>query len=184
MSLIPSSVQGAPNDNYFVESDGGILRGPIVVPDEGGYGAAAAALTLSNAVTDPSANALRVSHFVPAASGGGLSVGLYQAFMYGPSVGGVFNSNNLFIGRGLGNGSTAFGFNNNGPLDPARMGKITGTGAAQVVAVTSITAASTVRLAFVAGTAAAADPVITIVPNTSFSLTLPAGAVYNYEVIA
>jgi hypothetical protein len=184
MSLIPSSVQGAPNDNYFVESDGGILRAPTIVPDEGNYGAAAAALSLANGVSDPSANFMLVRHYVPAANGGGLSVGLYQVFMYGPSIGGIYNTGQLFSGRGLGNGYPVLAFNNGGPLDATRMGKITGTGAAQVVAVTSITAASTVRLAFVAGTAAAADPVITIVPNTSFSLTLPAGAVYNYEVIA
>jgi hypothetical protein len=127
---------------------------------------------------------MRVVHYVPALTGGGLQVGLYQAFMYGPSVGGPFNTGYLFSGRGLGNGYTVFGFNNAGPNDAARMGKIVGTGALQVVNVPSITAASTVRLAFVAGTPAAADVLIVIAPNVSFSLTLPAGAVFNYEVIA
>jgi len=184
MSLIPSSVQGAPNDNYFVAVDGGVMRAPTILPAEGNFGAAAAELAMFNGITDPSLNPMRVIHYVPAELGGGLEPGLYQAYMYGPSVGGVYNTGYLFEGAGMGNGYAVFGFNNAGPLDATRMGKITGTGAAQVVPVLSITAASLVRLAFVAGTAAAADPVITIVPNTSFSLTLPAGAVYNYEVIA
>lgn len=183
MSLIPSSVQGAPNDPYFVAVDDGVLRAPTILPAEV-LGAAAAALSISNAVTDPSLNPMEVVHYVPAVAGGGLTPGLYQVFMYGPSIGGAFNTAQLFSGRGLGNGSSVLAFNNGGPLEATRMGQITGTGAAQVVAVPSITAASIVRLAFVAGTAAAANPVITIVPNTSFSLTLPLNAVYNYEVIA
>jgi hypothetical protein len=184
MSLIPSSVQGAPNDNYFVAVDGGVMRDPVILPSEGNFGAASAALSMFNGITDPSLNPMRVIHYVPAVTGGGLQVGLYQAYMYGPSVGGALSTGYLFSGRGLGNGYAVFGFNNAGPNDAARMGKITGTGALQVVNVSSITAASTVRLAFVAGTAAAADVAITIVPNTSFSLTLPLNAVYNYEVIA
>jgi hypothetical protein len=63
------------------------------------------------------------------------------------------------------------------------MGKITGTGAVQTINTASITASSLVNLAFVGGTPAAADVAITITPNTSFSLTLPLNAVYNYEVI-
>jgi len=183
MSLIPSAVQGAPNDNYFTAVDGGVMRAPTILPAEGNFGAAAARLAMDNGVTDPSLNPMEVIQYVPAVAGGGLVPGLYQTYMYGPSVGGN-NVGYLFEGRGLGNNYTVFGFNNGGPSDAGRMGKITGTGAAQAVSVTSITAASTVRLAFVAGTAAAADPVITIVPNTSFSLTLPLNAVYNYEVIA
>jgi hypothetical protein len=183
MSLIPSSVQGAPNDNYFTETDLGVMRAPTILPNTGNFGAAAAQLSMSNAVTDPSLNRMEVIHYVPAVTGGGLQVGLYQAFMYGPSVGGNFNTGYLFYGQGLGNGYTVFGLNRARPLDATRMGKITGTGAAQVVAVPSIVAGSLVNLAFVGGTPAAADVAITITPNTSFSLTLPLNAVYNYEVI-
>ena len=183
MSLIPSSVQGAPNDNYFVAVDGGVMRAPTVLPAEGNFGAAAAELAMFNGITDPSLNPMRVIHYVPAVAGGGLTPGLYQTFMYGPSLGGN-NIGQLFSGRGLGNNWAVFGFNNAGPLDAARIGKIVGTGALQVVNVSSITAQSIVRLAFVAGTPAPADVLIVIAPNVSFSLTLPAGAVYNYEVVA
>lgn len=183
MSLIPTADMGAAGDNYYVAADGGVLRAPTILPAEGNFGAASAELNMFNGITDPSLNPMRVVHYVPAVAGGGLTPGLYQAFMYGPTIGGN-NIAYLFYGSGLGNNNAVFGFNNAGPLDAARMGKITGTGAAQVVAVPSIVASSRVRLAFVAGTPAAADPVITIVPNTSFSLTLPAGAVYNYEVVA
>ena len=174
---------GAPNDNYFVAADNGVMRAPTILPAEGNFGAAAARLAMDNGVTDPSLNPMEVIHYVPAVAGGGLVPGLYQAYMYGPSIGGN-DIGYLFYGRGLGNNYTVFGFNNAGPSDAGRMGKIVGTGALQTVNVSSITAASTVRLAFVAGTPAAADVLIAIVPNTSFSLTLPAGAVYNYEVIA
>jgi hypothetical protein len=183
MSLIPTADMGAPGDNYFVAADGGVARALTILPAEGNFGAASAELSMFNGVTDASLNPMRVIHYVPAVAGGGLTPGLYQAFMYGPSVGGAFNTGYLFSGRGLGNGYTVFGFNNAGPNDAARMGKIVGTGAAQVVACASIVAGSRVNLAFVAGTAAAADVAITITPNTSFSLTLPLNAVYNYEVI-
>jgi len=184
MSFVPSAVQGAPGDNYFVSVDGGVARALTILPAEGNFGAASAELSMFNGITDPSLNPMRVIHYVPAVAGGGLTPGLYQAYMYGPSVGGALSTGYLFSGRGLGNGYAVFGFNNAGPLDAARMGKITGTGAVQVVNCSSIVAGSLVNLAFVGGTPAAADVAITIVPNTSFSLTLPAGAVYNYEVIA
>lgn len=183
MSLIPTADAGAANDNYFAAADEGVLRAPRIVPNTGNYGASSAQLIMSNDITDPSAHPMTVIHYVPAVTGGGLSPGLYQTFMYGPDVGGN-NIGYLFSGAGLGNNYAAFGFNNAGPNDAARMGKIVGTGALQVVNVPSITAASRVRLAFVAGTPAAADPVIAISANTSFSLTLPLNAVYNYEVIA
>ena len=61
---------------------------------------------------------------------------------------------------------------------------LVGTGAAQAVAVPGITAASIVRLSFVAGTPAVAAPAITITPGVGFSLTLPLASVYNYVVIS
>ena len=70
------------------------------------------------------------------------------------------------------------------PLDPARLGVITGTGAPQNVAVPSIVLGSQVVVSYVGGAAAlAAPPVIAVTPNTGFAITLPAGAIYNYEVI-
>jgi len=183
MSLIPSSVQGAAGDNYFTETDVGVARQLTILPNTGSFGAASAELIMDNAVTDPSLNAMRVVHFVPVVSGGGLQVGEYQCYMYGPSVGGASNTAELFSGVGTGNGYAVMAMNRGRPLEPGRMGKITGTGAVQVVACGSIVAGSLVNLAFVGGTPAAADVAITIVPNTSFSLTLPLNAVYNYEVI-
>jgi hypothetical protein len=182
MSLIPTADMGAPGDNYFVAVDGGVARALTILPAEGNFGAASAELNMFNGITDPSLNPMRVVHYVPAVTGGGLQVGLYQAFLYGPSIGGN-NIAYLFYGQGLGNNNAVFGMNRARPLDSARMGKIVGTGALQTVACGSIAAGSLVNLSFVAGTPAPADVLIAIAANTSFSLTLPAGAVYNYEVI-
>jgi len=182
MSLIPSSVQGAAGDNYFAETDGGVVRALTVLPSTGNFGAAAAELAMSNNLAPADPGRMEVIHYVAAAAGGGLVPGLYQTYMYGPSIGGN-NTAYLSYGQGLGNNNAVVGINRARPLDAGRMGKIVGTGAVQSVGCGSIVAGSLVNLAFVAGTPAAADVVVTIVPNTSFSLTLPAGAVYNYEVI-
>lgn len=185
MSLIPSAVQGAPGDNYFPLMDRGVARGLSLFPLEDGFGNDAATLSINNGgVTDPSGHAMNVVHYVARKLGGGLTPGLYQVFMYGPDVSAGQPIGYLMEGAGTGNGNAVLGFNNAGPLDATRMGKITGTGAPQTVPVPSITAASLVRLSFVAGTPAVADPAVTIVADTSFSVTLPAGAVYLYEVIA
>jgi hypothetical protein len=183
MSLIPSADAGAPGKIYFSAAENGIMRGPSIFPLEGNYGAGAATLSMHNGgVTDPSGHKMNVIHYVTAKTGGGLEAGTYQCFMYGPDVGDS-GIGELFIGLGMGNGYAMMGMNRAGPLEPGRMGKITGTGAPQVVNSASITAASIVNLAFVGGTPAAGDVAITITPNTSFTLTLPLGAVYNYEII-
>jgi hypothetical protein len=123
-----------------------------------------------------------VVHYVPAVAGGGLTPGAYQAYLYGPSVGGN-NIGELFYGNGLGNNWTVLSMNRGFPLDAARLGSITGTGASQNVAVLSIASSSRVGLSFVGGTAAPAFPLVTITPNVGFAVSLPAGACYNYEVI-
>ena len=182
MSLIPTADAGAPGANYFPYADGGILRSPTVLPSIDGSGGAAG-LTIDNGgVTNPPGNAMKVVHFASATTAGGLVAGTYQVFMYSPNVGGNGISE-LMSGGGLGNNYTVLKFNSGGPMDAARDGKITGTGAPQVIACPSIVAGSAVNLAFVGGTAAAADVAITIVPNTSFSLTIPLGSVYNYTVV-
>jgi hypothetical protein len=182
MSLIPSADAGAPSVNYFPAAQGGVMRAPTILPAEGNFGAAAARLTINNGVTDPSGDPMFVVHYVTGTSGGGLTAGHYQCFMYGPDVSGS-NIGELFDAYGLGNNACAMSLNRAAPLDGARMGKITGTGALQAIAVPSITASSVVNLSFVGGTPAAGDVLYVIAANTSFSLTLPAGAVYNYEVI-
>lgn len=172
MSLIPSSVQGAAGDNYFMTDVNGVASALTIVPVSSGN---PAALGLNNQISG--ANAMSAVQFCGIAGSA-----RYEIDMYGPSVGGS-NVGLLLYGQGLGNGSCSLVFNNGGPLDAARVGKITGTGAPQVVAVPSILASSNVSLAFVGGTPAAADVPIVIVANTSFSLTIPLGAVYNYTVV-
>lgn len=180
MSLIPSSDQGAAGVNYFALRSFGGMVDPVIVPSIAGQGSAK--LIMNNNVTDPSGAPMYIEHYVTATTGGGLSAGHYQVYMYGPSVG-SFPIGELFDAAGVGNGYCIMALNRGAPLDAARMGKITGTGAPQTVNVPSILAGSLVNLAFVGGTPAAADVAITIVPNTSFSLTLPAGCVMNYEVV-
>ena len=145
MSLIPSSVQGAAGDNYFVETDVGIARQLKILPNSGNFGAAAAELSLDNGLASTDPNRMQVIHYVPVVPGGGLVPGTIQAFMYGPSVGGN-NIGYLYYGIGLGNNNAVLGMNRARPLDAGRMGKITGTGAVQVVNCSSIVAGSTVNL--------------------------------------
>jgi hypothetical protein len=128
------------------------------------------------------ASPMNVVHFVPTVAGGGLQPGLYQIFMYGPSIGGN-NIGELSPARGAGNTYALLSFNADAPLDPTRRGSIIGTGAPQVVASPSITAGSAVYLSFVGGTPAAGAVPATIVPSTSFSVTLPVAAAYNYEIV-
>jgi hypothetical protein len=181
MSLIPTADQGAPGVNYFVAADGGVARNLTILPTDVPLTATgeSAVFAMNNG---GGASPMNVVQYVTTTAGGGLQPGLYQIYMYGPSVGGS-NISPLMTGQGIGNGYTVMKFNAGGPLDATRDGKITGTGAPQVIACPSILAGSSVNLAFVGGTAAAADVAITIVPNTSFSLTIPLGAVYNYEVV-
>jgi hypothetical protein len=130
--------------------------------------------------TDPS-NATRVIHYMPYTTGGGLTQNHYQLFMYGASVGGSDIAECWDIAS-IGNNYAMMSINRAIPLDSTRIGTIVGTGALQTVACPSITPGSLVQLAFVAGTPAVAQPVIVNSP-TGFSLTLPAGAVYNYEIV-
>lgn len=181
MSLIPTADQGAPSGNYFALRSFGGMVAPVVLPQIAGEGAAG--LTIDNKITDLSDNdRMAVTHYVAATTGGGLSAGHYQAFLYGPQVGGN-NIGELFDSAGVGNNYCIMSMNRARPIDATRMGSITGTGAPQTIACPSITAGSLVQLGLVAGTPAVALPVITIAANTSFTLTLPAGAVYSYEVI-
>jgi hypothetical protein len=172
MSLIPSSVQGASGDNYFMTDVNGIASAVTIVPTVAGN---PAALGLNNQIAG--ANAMNAVQFCGIAGSA-----RYEIDMYGPSVGGT-NVGLLLYGQGLGNGTCSLVSNDGGPLDASRVGKITGTGAPQVIACPSILVSSNVSLAFVGGTPAAADVPVTIVPNTSFSVTLPLGAVYNYTVV-
>jgi hypothetical protein len=181
MSLIPNSDQGAPGDNYFVAADGGFARNLTILPTDVPLTVVgeSAVFAMNNG---GGVSPMNVVHYVNTVAGGGLVPGTYQIYMYGPSIGPAGVSP-LMSGQGLGNNYAVLNFNAGIPLDATRLGKITGTGAPQVIACPSIVVGSAVNLAFVGGTAAAADVAITIVPNTSFSLTIPLGAVYNYTVV-
>jgi len=183
MSLVPSSASSVEGSYYFPLATGGTLQAPTIIPFGPNIGAGV--MEMRNYVqyaSDPS-NSTHVVHYMSKITDEGLQANHYQLFMYGIPVGGN-GVGECWDVVPLGNNRCAMSFNNDGPLELDRMGKITGTGASQAVACLSISLGSTVRLAFVAGTPAGADPVITINAGVGFSLTLPAGAVYNYEVIS
>lgn len=181
MSVVPSSASSVEGSYYFPLAVNGILRQPISIPVNEGMSGTLEIRNYDAFFADPS-DSTRVIHYMTKTAGGGLSANHYQLYMYGVPVGGN-NIGECWDIVPLGNNRCAMAFNNDGPLEDDRMGKITGTGALQAVSCLSISLSSTVRLAFVAGTPAGADPVIAITAGTGFSLTLPAGAVYNYEVI-
>lgn len=178
MSLCPSVVSGDAKVPYFLLSPAvnSVLQQPEVEPAPG---QAAAVLTISNSATAPNTY---VNHYMPNTSGGGLTAGHYQCFLYGASVGGN-NIAEVFDVYGNGNNDAILRFNAGVPLDSARIGTITGTGAAQNVAVLSCGALSQVQFAYVGGAAAAgAAPAATITSGVGFAVTLPAGAIYSYVV--
>lgn len=177
MSLCASSVAGHPEDNYFVADANGVLAAPRIVPLPG---ASAAQMLIDNAL-GANPNAAYVSHFMPVTSGGGLSAGHYQVFLYSPQVGGG-NIGQVFDAAGNGNGEALLSCNFGRPLDPARIGTFTGTGAPLVVACTSTSASSSVQCSFQGGALPAGAPVITLQAGVSFTVTAAAGSIYQYVV--
>lgn len=157
------------------------MQGPVINPISVGGAGTLDMRNYQTFATDPS-NATRVIHYMPYTTGGGLSQNHYQLFMYGTAVGGNGIAECWNITPG-GNNRAFMAFNNDGPLEGDRMATITGTGSSQLVACLSIANTSLVRLFFVAGTPAPSNPAITMTPGVGFNVTLPAGAVYNYEVI-
>ncbi len=176
MALLPPSGTHKNPDAYaFAQVSGGNLISPSVVPSASQD---AATLALYNGVTP----ATYVAHYMSRNTDEGLIANHYQAFLYGVPVGGNGVAE-IFDVAGLGNNWAIMSMNRGGPLDAARMGSFTGTGAALNVAVPSIVAGSLVRLAFVAGPVALAVPAVVITPNVGFSVNALAGAIYNYEVV-
>ncbi len=180
MSVVPtaSSVEGS---YYFPLRVGGILKQPLINPVAEGQPGELEIRNYDVFASDAS-NATRVIHYMTKTSGGGLEQNAYQLFMYGASVGGNTIAECWKISP-AGNNRALMSFNNDGPLEGDRLATITGTGSAQSVACLSILSTSLVRLAFVAGTPAPSNPAVAITPGVGFSLTLPAGAVYNYEIV-
>jgi hypothetical protein len=176
MSLCPSCVSGSPLQPYSPNYQRGNLENPVVEPLPGNP---TAALVITNS---KSAGNTYVEHYMVNTTGGGLIANHYQAYLYGASVGGN-NIAGIFDVYGNGNNDAIMSLNLGVPLDPARIGTITGTGAAQNVAVLSCSASSVVQFAYVGGAAAAgAAPVATITNGVGFAVTLPAGAIYSYVV--
>lgn len=182
MSILPSTSYGSPAVPYYVPYAQGIMQAPVINPL--GPNAAAATLDMRNYqvfAADPS-NSTFVRHYMTYTTGGGLEQNTYQLFMYGTAVGGNGIAECWKISP-TGSNRALMAFNNDGPLEGDRMATITGTGSPQSVACLSIANTSLVRLAFVAGSPAPSNPAVTITPGVGFSLTLPAGAVYNYEIV-
>ncbi len=176
MSLCPSCVSGAPAQPYSPNYQFGGLEEPVVEPLAG---KPAASLQINNG-SNPGTY---VEHYMTNTTGGGLQANHYQAFLYGASVGGN-NIAGIFDVYGAGNNWSIMSMNQGRPLDPARVGYITGTGAVSNIACTSINAQSIVGFAYTGGAApAGAIPVATITNGVGFAVTLPAGAIYLYNVL-
>lgn len=177
MSLCPSTVSGDAKAPYFLLSPAvdAVLQEPEVVPAPG---EPAAGLVINNGASPNT----YVKHYMVNTTGGGLTANHYQAFLYGASVGGD-NVAPIFDAYGNGNDDAILSFNAGIPLDPSRVGYVTGTGAPQNVAVPSVSAGSIVGFAYFGGAAAAAAvPVPVMTPGTGFAVTLPAGAIYAFNV--
>jgi hypothetical protein len=178
MSLCASTVAGHPEDNYFVAVANGVLEAPEVVPLPG---APSASLEINNGLPAANPNTSKVAHFVTATSGGGLTAGHYQAFLYSPQVGGSGIAQ-VFDVAGNGNNEALLACNFGRPLDPNRIGTFTGTGAPLVVACVSISAGSSVQCSFQGGALPAAAPVITLQAGVSFTVTADLGSIFQYVV--
>lgn len=177
MSLCPSVVSGDAKVPYFLLSPAvdAVLQEPEVEPAPG---EPAAGLVLNNGA-DPNTY---VKHYMVNTTGGGLTAGHYQCFLYGASVGGN-NIGEVFDVYGGNNNWAMMSINLGRPLDAGRVGTLTGTGAPQNVVANSCNPASIVQFAYVGGAAAAAAaPVATITNGVGFAVTLPAGAIYSYVV--
>lgn len=186
MSLLPPSVTHVQSDSYYFPlTANGTLVAPTIVAASG---STAAVLGMNNGLPAGNANAAYTVQYMPNVSGGGLSAGHYQTFLYSPQVGGN-NIGEVFDAYGNGNNEAIFKCNLGVPLDPARIGYTPASNGATPVVVpcTSISAGSTVIFSWVAGTSTGGllPPVVAaIVPGVSFSFTAgtTVGAIYSYTV--
>jgi hypothetical protein len=179
MSLCPSCVSGAPEQTYSPNYQNGGLEQPTVQPLPGAD-FARLGLTNQNGLIATS-NVAYVEHYMTNTAGGGLTPAHYQLFLYGAGVGGN-NVAEVFDVYGNGNNDAIMDVNLGLPLDVARIGTFTGTGAAAAVACLSISAASVVQCAFVGGVLPAAAPVIVNTPGVGFTANATTGSIYSYVV--
>lgn len=186
MSLLPPSVTHVQTDSYYFPlAANGNLVNPTIVPASGDT---AGSLRINNGLAPSNPNSAYTAQFMPNVSGGGLSAGHYQTFLYSPQVGGN-GIGQVFDAYGNGNNEAILKCNLGVPLDPARIGyTLPSNGATPVVVpCTSISAGSTVIFSWVAGTSTGGllPPVVAaIVPGVSFSFTAgtTVGAIYSYTV--
>jgi hypothetical protein len=182
MSLCPNCVSGAPNNTYFPPKSGAVLEAPVINPVSEGASGTLEMRNYDVFGVDPD-NSTRVVHYMPKTTGGGLSENHYQCFMYGAVVGGN-DVGEVFDVYGANNNYTIMSMNQGRPLDAGRVGYITGTGAVQNIVCPSCNVNSIVGFAYVGGAAAAgAIPLAAIANGVGFSVTLPAGAIYLYNVL-
>jgi hypothetical protein len=134
-------------------------------------------------------NGSRVSLYMDASAGGGLQSNNFQQYLYSPDVGGngIAQISRAYALNGNNNAAVAQNFGT--PLDAARVGIVTGTGAAVLTNVPSLSAQSQIFMAFLDGTPAANGTVVpAVVPAvapalpTQFTVTLPAACRYSYIV--
>lgn len=176
MALVPPSGTHVNPDVYaFGQVNSANLINPTIVPSSSER---AASLNLSNGGSPPTS----VEHYMVRTTGEGLSANHYQAFLYGASVG-PLTVCPIFDVAGTGNNYAVMSLNRGLPLDAARLGSFTGTGAPVAVAVPSITAGSSVLCSFVGGVLPAAAPVIVVTANTGFSHNATVGSIYQFEVV-
>jgi hypothetical protein len=176
MSLCPSCVAGVASQPYYQNIADVVLTRPEVDPLGG---EPAGKFVISNGA-DPNTY---VAHYMTNTTGGGLTANHYQAYLYGDSVGGN-DIAGIFDVYGAGNNWAIMSMNQGRPLDAGRVGYITGTGAVSNIVCNSVNANSIVGFAYTGGAApAGAVPVATITNGVGFAVTLPAGAIYLYNVL-
>lgn len=178
MSLCASTVAPSGNAPYFPLIQNANLQAPVVYPLPG---APSASLSIFNGLPPVSPNVANAVQYVANTSGGGLVAGAYQAFLYGPQVGGN-EIGEVFRASGNGNNYVLFGCNFDRPLDANRIGTFTGTGAPLIVACVSVTATSSVQCSFQGGALPAAAPVVTVQSGVSFTVTADVGSIFQYVV--
>jgi hypothetical protein len=178
MSLCASTVSPSGNVPYFPLIQNAQLQAPEVTPLPG---AGAASLEINNGLPSANPNSAYTAQFMANITAGGLVAGHYQTFLYSPQVGGN-GIGQVFDAYGNGNNEAIFKCNLGVPLDPARIGSFTGTGAPLVVACTSTSAGSSVQCSFQGGALPAAAPVVTLQAGVSFTVTADAGSIYSYVV--
>jgi hypothetical protein len=180
MSLLPPSGTHKNPDSYaFVNSAGSVMLNATVAAPPA-QGRAKFGITNQNG-TVATPNVAYVEHYMTNTAADGLIPAHYQLFLYGAGVGGNGVAE-VFDVYGNGNNDAIMDVNLGIPLDVARIGTFTGTGAPLAVACLSISAASVVQCAFVGGVLPGAAPVIVNTAGVGFTANAQSNSIYSYVV--